>query len=104
SVGSLTSARNMRGFSDLPFFVTMGRQTRWALLYAPGRRRGKSLPPDSPVSDLEMQEVMGFIPNEAELALDAHMLVTHPFDDDKLREECGIFGVYDAEGAAAMVA
>ncbi|WP_443972030.1 amidophosphoribosyltransferase [Sphingobium sp. CR28] len=32
------------------------------------------------------------------------MLVTHPFDDDKLREECGIFGVYDAEGAAAMVA
>lgn len=47
---------------------------------------------------------MGFIPNEAELALDAHMLVTHPFDDDKLREECGIFGVYDAEGAAAMVA
>ena len=21
------------------------------------------------------------------------MLTTHPFDDDKLREECGIFGV-----------
>ncbi len=47
---------------------------------------------------------MGFIPSEAELAMDAQMLVTHPFDDDKLREECGIFGVYDAEGAAAMVA
>jgi amidophosphoribosyltransferase len=32
------------------------------------------------------------------------MLTTDPFDDDKLREECGIFGVYDAEGASAMVA
>jgi len=32
------------------------------------------------------------------------MLTTHPFDDDKLREECGIFGVYGAEGASAMVA
>ena len=32
------------------------------------------------------------------------MLTTHPFDDDKLREECGIFGVSGAEGAAAMVA
>jgi amidophosphoribosyltransferase len=31
-------------------------------------------------------------------------LTTHPFDDDKLREECGIFGVYDTDGAAAMVA
>ncbi len=31
-------------------------------------------------------------------------LSTHPFDDDKLREECGIFGVHGAEGAAAMVA
>jgi amidophosphoribosyltransferase len=31
-------------------------------------------------------------------------LTTIPFDDDKLREECGIFGVYNAEGAAAMVA
>jgi len=28
----------------------------------------------------------------------------HPFDDDKLREECGVFGIYGAEGAAAMVA
>ena len=32
------------------------------------------------------------------------MLTTHPFDDDKLREECGIFGVSGGEGAAAMVA
>ena len=32
------------------------------------------------------------------------MLTTHPFDDDKLREECGIFGVSNAEGAAALVA
>ena len=32
------------------------------------------------------------------------MLTTHPFDDDKLREECGIFGVWQAETAAAMVA
>ncbi len=33
-----------------------------------------------------------------------NMISTHPFDDDKLREECGIFGVYNVEGAAAMVA
>jgi amidophosphoribosyltransferase len=32
------------------------------------------------------------------------MLTTHPFDDDKLREECGIFGIWDTETAAAMVA
>jgi amidophosphoribosyltransferase len=32
------------------------------------------------------------------------MLTTHPFDDDKLREECGIFGVTAMEGAAAAVA
>ncbi|PCD03229.1 amidophosphoribosyltransferase [Sphingomonas spermidinifaciens] len=32
------------------------------------------------------------------------MLTTHPFDDDHLREECGIFGVSGAEGAAALVA
>ncbi len=31
-------------------------------------------------------------------------LTTNPFDDDKLREECGIFGVYNTDGAAAMVA
>jgi amidophosphoribosyltransferase len=32
------------------------------------------------------------------------MLTTHPFEDDKLREECGIFGVSGMEGAAAAVA
>lgn len=32
------------------------------------------------------------------------MITTHPFDDDKLREECGIFGVTGAEDAAAMTA
>ncbi|WP_221792815.1 amidophosphoribosyltransferase [Aquisediminimonas sediminicola] len=33
------------------------------------------------------------------------MFTTHPFDDDKLREECGVFGVWgSAPGAAAMVA
>jgi amidophosphoribosyltransferase len=32
------------------------------------------------------------------------MLTTHPFDDDKLREECGVFGVYGTERASAMVA
>ena len=32
------------------------------------------------------------------------MITTHPFDDDKLREECGVFGIYDADTAAALVA
>ncbi|HEU0066781.1 MAG TPA: amidophosphoribosyltransferase [Sphingomonas sp.] len=32
------------------------------------------------------------------------MLTTNPYDDDKLREECGIFGVSEMEGAAALVA
>ncbi len=32
------------------------------------------------------------------------MITTHPFDDDKLREECGVFGVSGAKDAAAMVA
>jgi amidophosphoribosyltransferase len=32
------------------------------------------------------------------------MLTTHPFDDDKLHEECGIFGVTGEEIASAMVA
>jgi len=32
------------------------------------------------------------------------MLTTHPFDDDKLREECGIFGISGAETASAVVA
>ncbi len=32
------------------------------------------------------------------------MLTTNPYDDDKLREECGIFGVCDTDDASAMVA
>jgi len=32
------------------------------------------------------------------------MLTTNQYDDDKLREECGVFGVYSAESAAAVVA
>ncbi|KQN93502.1 amidophosphoribosyltransferase [Sphingomonas sp. Leaf231] len=32
------------------------------------------------------------------------MLTTHPFDDDHLHEECGIFGASGSEGAAALVA
>ena len=32
------------------------------------------------------------------------MLTTNPFDDDKLKEECGIFGIWGAEGASSFVA
>ena len=32
------------------------------------------------------------------------MLTTNPFDDDKLKEECGVFGVYGMDGAAALTA
>jgi len=32
------------------------------------------------------------------------MLTTNPFDDDKLREECGVFGIWGADAAAALVA
>lgn len=32
------------------------------------------------------------------------MRITHPFDDDKLREECGVFGVWGAEHSASLVA
>ena len=32
------------------------------------------------------------------------MLTTIPFDDDKLREECGIFGISGADNSAAIVA
>lgn len=32
------------------------------------------------------------------------MLTTHPFDDDKLREECGVFGIYNHPQAAAITA
>lgn len=31
-------------------------------------------------------------------------LATHPFDDDKLREECGVFGIHGTPDAAAHVA
>ncbi len=32
------------------------------------------------------------------------MLTTNPFDDDKLREECGVFGLWDADSASAIAA
>jgi amidophosphoribosyltransferase len=32
------------------------------------------------------------------------MLTTNPFDDDKLREECGVFGIWNAEVASSFVA
>jgi amidophosphoribosyltransferase len=32
------------------------------------------------------------------------MLTTNPFDDDKLREECGVFGIWGTESASAIVA
>ena len=32
------------------------------------------------------------------------MLTTNPFDDDKLHEECGVFGIWGAEKAASFVA
>jgi amidophosphoribosyltransferase len=32
------------------------------------------------------------------------MLTTNPFDDDKLREECGIFGLWSADTASAITA
>src|ERR1700756_1850021 len=31
------------------------------------------------------------------------MLTTNPFDDDKLREECGVFGIWGADNAASFV-
>lgn len=31
-------------------------------------------------------------------------ITTHPFDDDKLKEECGIFGLYGHKDAAALTA
>ncbi len=42
--------------------------------------------------------------NDSRNGPDRIMLTTHPFDDDKLREECGIFGVSGAFTASAMVA
>ena len=32
------------------------------------------------------------------------MLTTNPFDDDKLREECGVFGIWGADNASSFVA
>lgn len=32
------------------------------------------------------------------------MLTTDPFDDDKLKEECGVFGIWGADTASAVVA
>ena len=32
------------------------------------------------------------------------MLTTNPFDDDKLKEECGIFGIWGADVASSFVA
>src|SRR3954466_9923400 len=32
------------------------------------------------------------------------MLTTNPFDDDKLREECGVFGIWGTDNAAGFVA
>ena len=32
------------------------------------------------------------------------MLTTDPFDDDKLREECGVFGIINSDSATAMTA
>ena len=32
------------------------------------------------------------------------MRTTNPFDDDKLREECGVFGIWGADNASSFVA
>jgi amidophosphoribosyltransferase len=44
------------------------------------------------------------MPATAQPSGDSLMLTTHPFDDDKLHEECGIFGVWGADTASAVVA
>ena len=38
------------------------------------------------------------------LGIRGKMLTTNPFDDDKLHEECGIFGIWAADDAASFVA
>jgi amidophosphoribosyltransferase len=35
---------------------------------------------------------------------EAKMLTTHPLDDDKLHEECGVFGLFGRDDAAALTA
>ena len=42
--------------------------------------------------------------DEAPFAMTNQMLTTDPWEDDHLHEECGVFGVYGADGAAALVA
>ena len=34
----------------------------------------------------------------------ARTISTHPFDDDKLKEECGVVGIFGAEQASALCA
>ncbi|OIQ97878.1 amidophosphoribosyltransferase precursor [mine drainage metagenome] len=34
----------------------------------------------------------------------SQMLTTNPFDDDKLKEECGVFGIFGHNGAASLTA
>lgn len=47
----------------------------------------------------------GFDPENApQNASDKALLTTNPFDDDKLHEECGVFGVWGASQASAMAA
>ena len=41
---------------------------------------------------------------EAADVFEASQLTTDPFDDDKLHEECGVFGVWGGTQASAMVA
>ena len=41
---------------------------------------------------------------EAADVIEASQLSTDPFDDDKLHEECGVFGVWGGTQASAMVA
>jgi amidophosphoribosyltransferase len=43
-------------------------------------------------------------PQDSELPLSLQMPPAHPFDDDKLKEECGVFGVVGVQDAANFVA
>ena len=38
------------------------------------------------------------------MAIDQVEMSTNPFDDDKLHEECGVFGLYGHPDSAAHVA
>ena len=59
----------------------MGRQSRAAPLYGGGETNARRQADDG-----------------------IQMLTTDPFDDDKLREECGVFGIWGADSASAIVA